>query len=165
MLSDAIVSIASRSMKLNTRVRYAIRMMADIARHGASEPVPLSDVAERQGLSRLYLSQLATALRNASLLRSVWGNRGGYMLARPASQIKLMEIMEAADGPVCIIECVRDPELCDRSARCEAIGVWRDINEAIVRVLDRYTLEDLIRRRPRKSAPGSLVTVSRQDER
>lgn len=152
-------------MKVNTRVRYAIRMMADIARHGAGEPVPLSDVAERQGLSKLYLSQLATALRNASLLRSVWGNRGGYLLARPASEIKLIEIMEAADGPVSIIECVRDPELCDRSARCEAIGVWRDINEAIVRVLARYTLEDLIRRRPRKPSAGSLVAIGRPADR
>jgi Rrf2 family protein len=152
-------------MKVNTRVRYAIRMMADIARHGAGEPVPLSDVAERQGLSKLYLSQLATALRNASLLRSVWGNRGGYLLARPASEIKLLEIMEATDGPVNIIECVRDPEQCDRSARCEAIGVWRDINEAIMRVLARYTLEDLIRRRPRKPAAVSLVTIGRQTNR
>ncbi len=152
-------------MKVNTRVRYAIRMMADIARHGAGEPVPLSDVAERQGLSRLYLSQLATALRNASLLRSVWGNRGGYLLARPASEIRLLDILEAADGPVSIIECVREPELCERSSRCEAISVWRDINEAIVRILARYTLEDLVRRRPRRSAAVStLVTIRKQED-
>jgi Rrf2 family protein len=162
MVRDTIISIARPPMKVNTRVRYAIRMMADIARHGAGEPVPLSDVAERQGLSRLYLSQLATALRNASLLRSVWGNRGGYVLARPASEIRLLDIMEAAGGPVTIIECVRDPELCDRSARCEAIGVWRDINEAILRVLERYTLQDLIRRRPRKPAAAPLPVTGRR---
>ncbi len=131
-------------MKLNTRVRYAVRLMADIARHGSDQPVPLRDVAERQGLSKLYLSQLATALRNASLLRSVWGNRGGYVLARPASEIKLREIIEAADGPVNIIECVVDDRACARAQVCEAIHVWRDINEAIVEVLDRYTLGDLI---------------------
>lgn len=131
-------------MKLNTRVRYAVRLMADIARHASGQPVPLRDVAERQGLSKLYLSQLATALRNASLLRSVWGNRGGYVLARPANEIKLREIIEAADGPVNIIECVVDDRACERARTCEAIHVWRDINQAIVEVLDRYTLGDLI---------------------
>ena len=131
-------------MKINTRVRYAIRMMADIAQHGAGEPVPLKDVAERQDLSKLYLSQLAAPLRNASLLRSVWGNRGGYVLGRPADSVNLKDIIEAVDGPVSMIDCVLDPETCDRIDYCECIGVWRDINDAIVRILEKYTLQDLI---------------------
>ena len=131
-------------MKINTRVRYAIRMMADIAQQGAGEPVPLKDVAERQDLSKLYLSQLAAPLRNASLLRSVWGNRGGYVLGRPADKINLLDIIEAVDGPVSMIDCVLDPETCDRIDYCECIGVWRDINDAIVRALEKYTLHDLI---------------------
>jgi Rrf2 family protein len=131
-------------MKINTRVRYAIRMLADISQHGAGEPVPLKDVAERQDLSKLYLSQLAAPLRNASLLRSVWGNRGGYLLGRPADKIDLLDIIEAVDGPVSMIDCVLDPETCDRIDYCECIGVWRDINDAIVRILEKYTLQDLI---------------------
>ena len=133
-------------MKINTRVRYAVRMMADIARHESEGPVPLKEVAERQGLSKLYLSQLATPLRNASLLKSVWGNKGGYMLARPAAKIPLLEIIEAVDGPVGIIDCVLDPSLCDRSPYCDSINVWRDINTAMVEVLRKYTLDDLVQR-------------------
>ena len=121
-----------------------MRMMADIAENGAEGPVPLKDVARRQGLSRLYLSQLATPLRTASLLRSVWGNKGGYLLAHPAAEIRLLDVIEAVDGPVGIIDCVLDPESCERVARCETIGVWRDINNAISEVLNRYTLGDLI---------------------
>jgi Rrf2 family cysteine metabolism transcriptional repressor len=147
-------------MKINTRVRYAIRMMADIAKHGGDEPVPLKDVADRQGLSKLYLSQLATALRNASLLRSVWGNRGGYVLARPPSQINLLDIMEAADGPVNVIDCVIEPDTCDRADYCECIGVWRDINNAIVQILEKYTLEDLIRHGLRVPAAGGACMVA-----
>ncbi len=131
-------------MKLNTRVRYAIRMMADIAKHCAEKPVPLRDVARRQGLSKLYLSQLATPLRNAALLRSVWGNKGGYVLARPADEINLLEIMEAVDGPVSIIECVENPESCSRAPICETFEVWRNINTAITGVLKGYTLKDLV---------------------
>ncbi len=133
-------------MKINTRVRYAIRMMADIATNGGGAPVPLKDVADRQGLSKLYLSQLATPLRNASLLRSVWGNKGGYVLGRPAEAINLLDIIEAVDGPVGIIDCVIAPDSCDRIAYCESVGIWRDINEAITRILKDFTLGDLIQR-------------------
>ncbi len=143
-------------MKINTRVRYAVRMMADIARHEGEGPVPLKDVAERQGLSKLYLSQLATPLRNASLLKSVWGNKGGYMLTRPANKIPILEIIEAVDGPVSIIDCVLDPSVCERSKFCESIGVWRDINQAIVETLRRYTLDDLVRRGEGEGPSGGV---------
>ncbi len=133
-------------MKINTRVRYAIRMMADIAKNGSGDPVPLKDVAERQGLSKLYLSQLATPLRNAALLRSVWGNKGGYILGRPAAEINLLDIIEAVDGPVGVIDCVVDPFSCDRIDYCACVGVWRDINNAIIGILESYTLDDLIKR-------------------
>jgi Rrf2 family cysteine metabolism transcriptional repressor len=131
-------------MKINTRVRYAVRLMADIARHSSGEPVPLKEVAERQGLSKLYLSQLAVPLRNASLLKSVWGNKGGYVLGHPANEITMLDIIEAVDGPVSVIDCALTPESCDRSDYCDCISVWRDINEGIIRTLEKYTLEDLI---------------------
>ncbi len=135
-------------MRLNTRVRYAIRMMADIAKHSDNRPVPLRDVARRQGLSKLYLSQLATPLRNASLLRSLSGNRGGYVLARPAGDITLLEIMEAVDGPVSIIECADNPEFCERAAFCETLTIWRNIDQAVTQVLQKYTLRDLVEMAP-----------------
>jgi len=135
-------------------------MMSDIASHGANGPVPLKDVADRQGLSKLYLSQLAAPLRNASLLRSVWGNRGGYLLSRPAGEITLLEIIEAVDGPVRIIDCVVDADFCDRVEYCECIGVWRDINDSITRTLERYTLEDVAQMGvPKTPASGGCPVI------
>ena len=76
-------------MKLSTRARYTLRMMIDMARHGGVDtPVSLASVAHRTDLSRGYLEQLATGLRRARLLRGVAGRKGGYRLARPASEIK-----------------------------------------------------------------------------
>lgn len=147
-------------MKINTRVRYAIRLMADIAKHGGGDPVPLKDVAERQGLSKLYLSQLAIPLRNASLLKSLWGNKGGYVLGRPAGEITLLDIIEVVDGPVSVIDCVLDPEECERADYCECIGVWRDINEAILRTLENYTLQNLVNRKEPSRQPGELCVFS-----
>jgi Rrf2 family cysteine metabolism transcriptional repressor len=132
-------------MTLSTRVRYAVRLMIDIAQHGhEGEAVPLRAVAARQGLSRVYLSQLTVPLRNAALLRSVWGNRGGFLLGRPAGDIRVLDVVEAVDGPICTIDCAVDPNYCPRSSRCEAIGMWRALNEGIVTFLANQTLEGLI---------------------
>jgi len=132
-------------MNVSARVRYAVRLMADIARNGCKgEAVPLKAVAARQGLSRVYLSQLTIPLKNAALLRSIWGNKGGFLLGRPASEVRVLDIVEAVDGPICVIDCAVDPNYCNRSSRCEAIGMWRMLNEGILRILASQTLEDLI---------------------
>ncbi|MBI4875399.1 MAG: Rrf2 family transcriptional regulator [Acidobacteria bacterium] len=132
-------------MKISTRVQYALRLMVDVAKHGhRGEVVPVRDVARRQNLSRLYLSQLTVPLKNAGLLKSVWGNKGGFLLGRSARDIRLLEVMEAVDGPVCLIDCICDAGYCDRAADCECIRVWREVNEGIVRTLSSCTLEDLV---------------------
>lgn len=130
-------------MKLNTKVRYAVRMMTDIMKYSEGETVPLKDVADRQNLSKRYLSQLATPLKNAQLLKSVWGMNGGYMLARPGSEITIIEIMEAVEGPISIIDCISDGELCMRTDGCECRSLWIGLNDAIVSYLKKCTLEDL----------------------
>ena len=130
-------------MKINTRARYALRMMLDINKHGTEKPVPLRDVAERQDLSKRYLDQLAMALRNASLLRSVPGMRGGYNLARPANEITLLDIIQSVDGPVDIIDCLGDKDVCNRTKNCECRSVWGSLNNAIINVLSNHNLEDL----------------------
>lgn len=151
-------------MILSTRVRYAVRLMTDIARHGDAEtPVPIREVAERQGLSRIYLSQLTIPLRNAALLRSVWGNKGGFFLGRPMSEIRVLDIVEAVDGPVCVIDCAVDPNYCNRSARCEALGVWRSLNDGIIAILSNHTLEDLTRRTC-DADPAGMLPAPRMKE-
>jgi len=131
-------------MKLNTKARYAVRLMADIMKHGGEDTVPMKDVAGRQGLSKRYLSQLATSLKNAQLLKSVWGMNGGYKLSRPGREITILEIVEAVEGPIRIIDCVDDDEVCMRNDFCECRTLWKDINDVMVKKLESYTLEDLV---------------------
>jgi len=132
-------------MKLSTRGRYALRMMLDLAKnHGEEKPVSLTAIARRTGLSRGYLEQLALALRMAKLLRGVSGRSGGYRLARPAGDISIGEIIEATIGPVCLVDCLDDPESCVKSSTCECRLVYALINHRIVEVLRSFTLADLV---------------------
>lgn len=141
-------------MKINTRARYALRMMADICKNEDGTPVPLKDVAERQGLSKRYLDQLAIALRNASLLKSVQGMRGGFLLARPGNEIRIIDIIEAVDGPVDILGCISDEHFCQRSEYCPSRTIWETINDNIVETLSHHTLEDLVKNARKQKKVG-----------
>ena len=132
-------------MRLTTRARYALRMMLDLARHGGLEkPVSLAAVAERTDISRGYLEQLAMALRNARLVRGVAGRYGGYRLTEPPERITVGQIVEAATGPVCVVDCVDDPATCPRAEDCECRLIYGMVNERIAEVLTEYTLADLL---------------------
>ena len=131
-------------MKLSTRARYAIRMMLDISKAGyQDQPVRLSEVAERTGISRRYLDQVVMPLKSASLLLGVKGRRGGYQLARPAEQIKLGDIVEATIGPVTLVDCVMSPETCERSEDCACRTLYRLLSASMRVTLNNYTLADL----------------------
>jgi Rrf2 family protein len=120
-------------------------MMLDLARHGESgKPVSLAATSKRIGVSRGYLEQLALSLRNARLIRGISGRHGGYQLTLPASEILVGDIIEATIGPICIVECVDDPERCMRSPDCECRLLYALINERIAEVLRAYTVSDLL---------------------
>jgi Rrf2 family protein len=119
-------------------------MMLDIARHGGEDtPVSLASVAERTGISHGYLEQVALALRSARLVRGVAGRHGGYKLAVPARDISIRAIIEATIGPICVVDCIEEPEACLRSEDCECRVVYALINRRIGDVLDEFTLGDL----------------------
>lgn len=131
-------------MRISTRGRYGLRAMLELAQGSGEAPVLMSTLAQRQGLSRKYLHALLTALKSAGLVHSVRGPGGGFVLARPPAQIKLSDILHAAEGPLSLVDCVADRRACHRSKRCPARRVWRDLSGAIEDVLDNVTLEDMV---------------------
>ena len=131
-------------MKLSTRARYAIRVLLDVSQAKNTErPTQLNEVADRTGISRRYLDQIVMPLKSASLLIGTKGRHGGYRLARPAAEIKLVDIVEAAIGTVNLVECVSAPQVCARSADCSARLIYRLMSASLRTVLSDYTLEDL----------------------
>jgi Rrf2 family protein len=131
-------------MKLSTRTRYGVRAILELAENAGKGPMQLKVVARRQDISAKYLEQLMAVLKSAGLVRSVRGAKGGYVLARPSNKIRLSEVFHCLEGTVTTAECVEDEKYCQRAAGCAARLVWTQIHEAIEKVLDAATLQDLI---------------------
>jgi Rrf2 family protein len=117
--------------------------MIELSLHEGNGPVLLRDVARAQHLSTKYLEQLAIPLRRLGLVQAERGPQGGYALARPADQITALEIIEAVEGRLDLLDCVRSPEACDRTDSCAARGLWREVGQAMAGVLATTTLADL----------------------
>ena len=133
-------------MKFGTRAKYTLRLMMGIGRLSShrKKPVSLGDVSTHSGISRRYLDQLVVSLKNADLLRGRSGRGGGYTLSRPAAEIKVGEIIEAAIGPITISECVNKPDVCMQSDLCQCRLLWSLINHRVKEVLDEYSLADML---------------------
>ncbi len=133
-------------MKLSTRGRYGTRLLLDLAMHGGPDPIPLKDIAQRQEVSLRYLEHLVVFLISAGIIRSTRGPKGGVALAKPASEIRLDEVIQILEGSIAPVDCVDDASVCDRSAACAARDVWTELKKAMTRVLESVTLEDLVER-------------------
>lgn len=132
-------------MELNTRGRYAVMAMADIAKHGSGEAVPLSSVAERQGLSAAYLEQLFLKLRRAGLVESQRGRSGGYVLGRAAEDITVSEIMEAVQENTRMTRCLGDDGTrCLGVERCLTHRLWEALGGEIERFLSKVSLQEVL---------------------
>ena len=132
-------------MLVSTKGRYALRTMVDLAIHGDGEPVKIKDIANRQGISGKYLEQIISILSRAGFVRSIRGNQGGYYLARPSSDYTVGSILRITEGSLAPVDCrIGDEAPCARQMECVTLRLWRELDEAISGVVDKYTLEDLV---------------------
>lgn len=131
-------------LKLSTRGRYGVRLMLDLAVNYGKGPVSLKDVARRQEISGKYLEHLITPLKKAKLIRSSRGAHGGYVLSKPPADVTLKEVLQAVEGPMCIVECTQNPAVCKRAKGCLSRGVWNELSEKITEILSDQTLEKVI---------------------
>src|SRR2546430_5677276 len=139
-------------MMFSTKAEYGLRGMVELAKHAGEEPVPLAEIAAKDGLPLAYLEHLVARLRKAGLVDSRRGSRGGYLLARPAHEIAMAEIVEALEGSIAPIECISQaPDgsiVCSRESDpghvCPTKLLWTRVRFAIVRTLQETTLADLL---------------------
>lgn len=144
-------------MKLSTKGRYAARAMLDLALHATDGPVLIKDISDREDISKSYLKQLLVPLRVAGLVRTTRGANGGFILARPPSEIRLIDIIQSVEGSSAPVECVDDESICQRSKLCVTREIWTEIKNAVDNVLESTTLEDLVNRYKRNE---QLITLA-----
>lgn len=130
----------------------------ELARRYGQGPVLLKDVAKSQHISLQYLERLMAPLAAAGFIHSTRGVGGGVWLARAPKEIRLSQVVEAMEGPISPVDCVKDPELCDRSELCATRDVWTEVQHAVYNVLDGITLADLVERQQKKeNSKGSCL--------
>lgn len=130
-------------LRVSTKGRYGVRAMLELAVGYGDGPILMSTISENQEVSRKYLYALLSSLKAAGLVRSVRGTGGGYVLARKPSEITLGDIIRALEGSLCLVDCVDDESVCDRSSACVAREVWQKLSTRIEQFLNGMTLADL----------------------
>lgn len=133
-------------MRFSTRARYGMRAMLDLAVNGDDGLVLLKEIAARQEISKRYLEHIMTLLSNGGLVLAERGARGGYRLARLPEEIRLDEIVEALERTITLVDCVRDPSVCEKADECVARELWEEVASAMRDTLEAQTLEDLKRK-------------------
>lgn len=131
-------------MELNTKGRYAVMAMADLAKHGGEQAVPLSMIADRQQLSLAYLEQIFLRLRRAGLVESARGRSGGYRLGRPATEISVAEIMTAVEEQTRMTRCMEGGGGCLGEERCLTHSLWAALGTQISGFLAGISLQKVI---------------------
>ena len=133
-------------MKLSSKGRYAVMALADLAKFDPNKPVSLRDISLRQGISLVYLEQLFLKLKKNNIVDSVRGYKGGYILKKQASQIKISDIFFAVEEKVKTVGCEKHSKKgCNgRSVKCISHNLWDELEDYINDFFKKKSLVDLI---------------------
>lgn len=117
--------------------------MLEIAKDESQNGVFQKDIALNQDLSVKYLDQIICGLKTAGLIINLRGKKSGYILTRPPAEITMLDIHNAFEPGICVIDCMATGFVCDRKGICQVKGFWENLNTMIVDYFKSVTLQDL----------------------
>lgn len=134
-------------MRFSAKGEYAVRAVIDIALFGDTAPVQVKEISRRQEIPERFLEQIMSSLKKSGLVESVRGAQGGYYLLKDQSNISLIDIIEAIEGPLEIMKCTSGENIrCKEVELCALREVWSDVKETIVDALNAVSLKDICER-------------------
>ena len=135
-------------MKLTTKGRYAVMAMADLALYKDNGPTSLTDISLRQNISLPYLEQIFIKLKDNNLVKSTRGAKGGYILHKPANEIKISNIIFAVDEKVKTLNCKKESKKgCNnKSTKCITHNLWDQLDQHINNFFEKVKLQDLVKK-------------------
>ena len=128
-------------MKLSTKGRYATRILLCISRLQGDQPVPKKRISEQEGISTDYIEQIIVPLKNAGLVNSVRGLRGGFRLAKAPANITVYDVLSASEGDINLVGCLA--EGCSKSDSCVIQRVWQGASDELREYFSKITLQEL----------------------
>ena len=140
-------------MKLNSKSRYAVMALADIANFNEKNPVSLRDISLRQNISLVYLEQIFSKLKKNNIVKSIRGTNGGYILSEDPSQIKLSSIFSAVGEKVKQVQCKKESKKgCNgKLTKCITHNLWDELETHINNFFENNTLGDILFKEVRKN--------------
>ncbi len=144
-------------MKISTRVRYGTRAMVTLAMAHPVKAISVKEIAQNQRLSAKYLEQIMAALKGAGLIKVVRGGHGGYMLSREAASIRIIEVYQALEGSLSLVDCIEDPNACPMTETCPTKETWAEMTGALEAILERTTIQDLVKRQREKGSSADSM--------
>ena len=131
-------------MMVSTRGRYALRLMVDLAQNDNGRYIPLTDVAERQGISEKYLENIISSLSKKGYVSAARGKGGGYKLNRPAAEYSVAEILDVCEGSMAPVACLEDEEnQCENAGDCPTLAMWTNLYKMTKEYFEGISIEDL----------------------
>jgi Rrf2 family protein len=137
-------------LRVSSKTEYGLRAMVALARMaGDMRPVPLPRIAEQEGIPEQYLDQIIARLRRAGFVKSVRGVNGGYLLSRPAEQIRIGALVRVLEGSLSPIGCISEEndspgDFCGLYRTCHTRSVWLRVMDAVTQTLDSISLADVM---------------------
>jgi Rrf2 family protein len=133
--------------------------MVELGLNYGKGPLFLKEIAKREEISGKYLSQIIIPLKASGLVNSFRGAHGGYVLARPPSEITLREIVRLFEGDFTLVGCVKNPSECSRISVCVTRDLWSNLGKKIAQTLDSVTLDDLVNQCRKKRQNSVMYNI------
>lgn len=146
-------------LKLSTKGRYGLRALIDLAQYSEKEPVSITSISNRQGISERYLEQLMAKLKKAEIVKSIRGAGGGYILGKDMHEISVGDVLRALEGSLDPVECsgLSAEEGCSASENCVTKYVWQKINDSINQTVDSIMLDQLVEESKQKCCDAGMT--------
>jgi Rrf2 family protein len=133
-------------MQITRTGEYGLRGLLFLANQPPDKVALISEISKGQNIPEAFLAKIFQRLSKAGLLRSIRGVNGGFSLGKPAHEITMREIIEVLEGPIVLNRCLLREGECEEEKVCPLYPVWEEMQQSILEILDRTTMEDLAKR-------------------
>ncbi len=131
-------------MIITRATEYAILALLYLARQPRGEIVYKKDICSHQGITPAFLTKILQPLIKEGIVGSQRGVGGGFFLRKDPSEVTLLDVVVAQEGPLFLNECLTDGESCDRKVFCPVHGAWKEVRSDMMATLKRHTFAQLV---------------------